>query len=651
MFLLLPAFAAAAPPPWAESLATGDCPAVVVALPTTATAGERMGLGYCLERMDRDEDADPVLAQVTGPLAPYATLIRARARLDAGDPRGALTLIETVSLPGAADDLLRARARLGAGRTAEATALLAGMAPSPEVRLLQAEALEAAHADAVPTWRELWTRYPTSAEADTAAERLAASGHPVDAATDAPTRAAMLARARRLVAISQAPLAIPLFDAVHAVAPPTTPAERLELADALFDAHVYPRARALYAAVGADTTNPRTAFRYALATARAGDYDAAAPLYAALTHRWPDAKEADEASWKPGYMDYDAGRLAQAVVGFERYVAARPAGRFAGEARWLRAWSLYKLGDEAGALDAMAPIAAGGGEFAAPAAYWTARSRSDEGALAAVVKRFPKTSYAYFASQRLGLTPAVRVVPPMPATPAGLAAAPAVATARALIDAGFPGDARTLLVGTAALATDDATAVALAGLYADAELYQAAQKLACPRVTRVPAAAAACWPRPHAGAVTEVASRYGLDPLLPYAVMNAESGLDPTVTSPAGARGLMQLMPLLAAPLAAGRVPGFVADDLYRAGINARLGTTELGELHRRFADGPLQPALPLVIAGYNGGGDAVQRWVDVTPAGVDVDRWAEDISYAETRKYVRRVLGYLMEYRGVWGS
>ena len=160
-----------------------------------------------------------------------------------------------------------------------------------------------------------------------------------------------------------------------------------------------------------------------------------------------------------------------------------------------------------------------------------------------------------------------------------------------------------------------------------------------------------CSPRPHAGAVGTIARAYGLDPLLPYAIMNAESGLDPSVTSPAGARGLMQLMPTLATALAKDVLAGFQIDDLYRAGVNARLGTTELSLLHRRFGGGGVRPSLPLVIAGYNGGAEAVDRWLKTYAAPPDADRFAEDISFSETRKYVRRVLGFLQEYRKVYGD
>jgi soluble lytic murein transglycosylase len=113
----------------------------------------------------------------------------------------------------------------------------------------------------------------------------------------------------------------------------------------------------------------------------------------------------------------------------------------------------------------------------------------------------------------------------------------------------------------------------------------------------------------------------------------------------------MQLMPALAVDLAKDALPGFAPDDLYRAGVNARLGTLELTLLHTRFGTGITQPSLPLVIAGYNGGSDAVARWMGTYTTAPEADRFAEDISFTETRRYVRRVLGYLMAYRRAYGD
>jgi soluble lytic murein transglycosylase-like protein len=110
-------------------------------------------------------------------------------------------------------------------------------------------------------------------------------------------------------------------------------------------------------------------------------------------------------------------------------------------------------------------------------------------------------------------------------------------------------------------------------------------------------------------------------------------------------------MPALAADLARDVLPGFGPDDLYRAGVNARLGTLELSLLSARYTRAGTQPSLPLVIAGYNGGADAVDRWIAGYTTAPDADRFAEDISFTETRRYVRRVLGYLMEYRRAYGD
>jgi soluble lytic murein transglycosylase len=117
-----------------------------------------------------------------------------------------------------------------------------------------------------------------------------------------------------------------------------------------------------------------------------------------------------------------------------------------------------------------------------------------------------------------------------------------------------------------------------------------------------------------------------------------------------GARGLMQLMPDLGQRRHEQLYPGspYSPDQLYQPGYNAALGTAELTSLLQRFKGSGLDSPLPAVVAGYNGGGDAVARWLESRPT--EADRFAEDISYSETRRYVRNVLGYLMLYEAAWG-
>ena len=169
----------------------------------------------------------------------------------------------------------------------------------------------------------------------------------------------------------------------------------------------------------------------------------------------------------------------------------------------------------------------------------------------------------------------------------------------------------------------------------------------------VPRAActAARVPRPEQRLVSARAQQSALPALLPYAIMVAESGLDPAVTSPAGARGLMQLMPEVGGELHALLYPerAYSPDLLYQPGYNASLGTSELGRLWTRFsaADRSPEATLAMVIAGYNAGPEAVERWLAVSPAGpLDPAVFMENIGYTETRRYLRRVLGYLSATR-----
>ncbi|MCS7235347.1 MAG: lytic transglycosylase domain-containing protein [Armatimonadota bacterium] len=112
--------------------------------------------------------------------------------------------------------------------------------------------------------------------------------------------------------------------------------------------------------------------------------------------------------------------------------------------------------------------------------------------------------------------------------------------------------------------------------------------------------------------VERVARRYGLDPALVDAVVRAESGYDPHATSPAGAMGLMQLMPATA------RALGVV--DPYDPVQNVEGGVRYLRGLLDRFGD------VTLALAAYNAGPGAVARYGGVPP-------------YRETRAYVDRVL------------
>lgn len=120
--------------------------------------------------------------------------------------------------------------------------------------------------------------------------------------------------------------------------------------------------------------------------------------------------------------------------------------------------------------------------------------------------------------------------------------------------------------------------------------------------------------------IGQAASANGLDPALVAAVTRAESGFRVDAGSPAGAQGLMQLMPSTAA--------GLGVTDIHDAAQNLGAGSRYLKQQIERFGD------LRLALAAYNAGPGAVSRYGGVPP-------------YAETQAYVDKVLGYYQQYRG----
>jgi soluble lytic murein transglycosylase len=152
---------------------------------------------------------------------------------------------------------------------------------------------------------------------------------------------------------------------------------------------------------------------------------------------------------------------------------------------------------------------------------------------------------------------------------------------------------------------------------------------------------------PYAGEVARAARIYGLDPDLLFAVMRVESVYQRRIISHAGAIGLMQIMP---------RTGRLIADKLGQRSMTATdlldpRTNIEFSAWYLSSLIGRMDGRLPLAIASYNGGPHNVRAWIRHYGSHMPLDAFLERIPFAETKRYVRRVLGYYTSYKAQRGQ
>lgn len=135
------------------------------------------------------------------------------------------------------------------------------------------------------------------------------------------------------------------------------------------------------------------------------------------------------------------------------------------------------------------------------------------------------------------------------------------------------------------------------------------------------------------------------------AIARQESEFNPEIVSHAGARGLLQVMPITARHICRDHkikcdIPRLVSDTSY----NAMIGSAYIGDRKEEF-DG----SYVLTLAGYNAGPGRARQWIrrfgDPRTKEVDPIDWIEMIPFEETRDYVKKVLSNVQMYRARLGE
>jgi len=333
--------------------------------------------------------------------------------------------------------------------------------------------------------------------------------------------------------------------------------------------------------------------------------------------------------------------------------ASDGAGPWVAEGAWTAGLAAWRLADCASAADAFGKTAnlTTNSELRSAAWYWQSRAfvrcRAPEKATAPLrlAANLDETLYGMLAAEQLGKN--------LPETHAGadftaadwqkLRSLPNVRTAAALVEIGEDGLADEVLRYQVKIG--------------DPSLYQAMTRLA--RDLGLPGTQLWMAYNAPAGGVAERAIRYPtpkwtpatgwkVDPALVYAHTLQESVFRTRITSPAGAKGLMQIMPAAAKDRSSELgLPGS-ALDLAKPEINLAFGQSHLLMLK---SEPGTQGLLPKVMAAYNAGIVPITKWNAEIKDGGDPLLWIESIPFWETRGYVNVVMrNYWMYERQAGG-
>jgi soluble lytic murein transglycosylase len=398
-----------------------------------------------------------------------------------------------------------------------------------------------------------------------------------------------------------------------------------------------------------------------------------------LRAKFPSDRDAIEGQYLAGWILYDGGDFDASSRRMLEFAEEHPRASRRTEALWFAGWASYLAKQDGAARRAFTQLLEDhpGSSLGPQVHYWLGRidQRANDLDKAReeyreVLKLAPLSYYGFWAMERLRQLGEETVLTPPPpeAPPASIAkvvellggSRPVlIDRAVALHAAGLQSEALEELTASASYLrqgrdTKGRTMVAdlLHRLGAHHLAFRIAMGIAADGADLVSGAPWAwrawrhAYPRAFEQEVAGASKAHQVDDELILSIMRTESHFRPAVTSFAGARGLMQLMPATAEQIGRRAKGAKVHSARFREPrSNVWLGTWYLGSLLARYGNN-----VGMAAGAYNAGPGAMDSWVEAHQ-GLPMDEFVERIPYRETRRYVRRVVETYLVYQRLAGK
>lgn len=398
---------------------------------------------------------------------------------------------------------------------------------------------------------------------------------------------------------------------------------------------------------GADA--PLAAWYAAALTERLGELETAARRYQALVEGYPEHEDAAESLFRAGYLNWQLGEETEAVELWRRG-AEQYAEQTYGAASLV--WLLKMLPEEEREPYLSQASKLSGEDYYTQRALDIAADREPfqrAEQIELTVSAEDQAKAEAWLGERFGLEDAAAIS----ALPASLAGDGRLTRGEKLWRLGLRPEAKQELESLrASYAEDPIGSYQLALFFRDLGLYRSSI-LAATSVMREagvdifgapPFLGQLVYPTHYANLILGETSRYGIDPLLQFALVRQESLFESFATSSAVAQGLSQVIPETGAYIAERlEWPDYQNEHLYRPYVGVAFGAFYLAQQLATFG-GDTAAAL----AAYNGGPGNAARWHQAAPD--DLDRFVEGIDFWETRQYVQRIYAGQAIYRHLYG-